>query len=113
MSSNDIQVDVSSFGSPDGGHNSGQLNQEKPAGQTSPALFGAASARLPFGTLPGELEPIRQHWEQRGRKYGLSPSASWVDETMLHREGIILSSFIKEGERVLDAGCANGYTTVQ
>jgi ubiquinone/menaquinone biosynthesis C-methylase UbiE len=63
--------------------------------------------------LPRDLEPIRQHWEQRGRKYGLSPSASWVDETMLHREGIILSKFIKDGDMVLDAGCANGYTTLQ
>ena len=63
--------------------------------------------------LPLELEPIRQHWDLRGRKYGAAPSASWVDETMLHREGEILTSYIKTGERVLDAGCANGYTTVQ
>ncbi len=63
--------------------------------------------------LPPDVEAIRQHWERRGRKYGLSPSASWVDETMLHREGLILGRYIKEGERVLDAGCANGYTTIQ
>ena len=63
--------------------------------------------------LPPDLEAIRQHWERRGRKYGLSPSASWVDETMLHREGVVLARFLKEGDRVLDAGCANGYTTLQ
>jgi ubiquinone/menaquinone biosynthesis C-methylase UbiE len=64
-------------------------------------------------TLPQDLQAIRDHWERRGRKYGLSPSASWVDETMLHREGIILSKYIRDGDRVLDAGCANGYTTLQ
>ncbi len=64
-------------------------------------------------TLPQDLETIRQHWERRGRKYGLSPSASWVDETMMHREGVILSRYLKDGDRVLDAGCANGYTTLQ
>lgn len=108
MSSNDTQVDVSSFGSPDGGRNP-TPNQEKPLAP----FAGSAPARSGNLNLPGDLEPIRQHWEQRGRKYGLSPSASWVDETMLHREGIILSRFMKEGDRVLDAGCANGYTTIQ
>lgn len=63
--------------------------------------------------LPEDLEAIRLHWERRGRKYGLSPSASWVDETMLRHEGVILSRYLKEGDRVLDAGCANGYTTIQ
>ncbi len=64
-------------------------------------------------TLPHDLEAIQQHWERRGRKYGLSPSASWVDETMLHHEGTILAKFLKNDDRVLDAGCANGYTTLQ
>jgi ubiquinone/menaquinone biosynthesis C-methylase UbiE len=63
--------------------------------------------------VPADLEPIRQHWELRGRKYGSAPSASWVDETMLHHEGEVLLRYIKPEERVLDAGCANGYTTVQ
>ncbi len=63
--------------------------------------------------VPQDLEPIQQHWERRGRKYGISPSASWVDETMLHHEGVILSRYLKADDRVLDAGCANGYTTLQ
>jgi ubiquinone/menaquinone biosynthesis C-methylase UbiE len=107
MSSNDIQVDVSLFGSPDGGVNSDQPNPE------AAPFPNLTSGRSVSNNLPVDLEPIRQHWDQRGRKYGLSPSASWVDETMLHREGVILASFIEEGERVLDAGCANGYTTLQ
>jgi ubiquinone/menaquinone biosynthesis C-methylase UbiE len=69
-------------------------------------------SKLP-SALPADLEPIHQHWERRGRKYGMSPSASWVDETMLHREGEVLNRYIREGDRVLDAGCANGYTTLQ
>jgi ubiquinone/menaquinone biosynthesis C-methylase UbiE len=72
---------------------------------------GGLSYRLPG--LPRDLEPIRQHWEQRGRKYGLSASASWVDETMLNHEGLILANYIKDDDMVLDAGCANGYTTLQ
>lgn len=71
------------------------------------------STSFELDKLPHDLEPIRQHWERRGRKYGLSPSASWVDETMLHQEGLVLAKYIKEGDRVLDAGCANGYTTLQ
>ena len=63
--------------------------------------------------VPQDLEAIQQHWERRGRKYGISPSASWVDETMLHHEGMVLSKYLKPNDRVLDAGCANGYTTLQ
>lgn len=78
----------------------------------SPSRATIASNRL-TETLPADLVAIKDHWERRGRKYGLSPSASWVDETMLHREGLILANYIKDGDRVLDAGCANGYTTIQ
>ncbi len=106
MGGKDTQTDISSFGSPDSGPNPGSLPHEK-----STAV--SATNRNSNLRLPTDLEPIRQHWEQRGRKYGLSPSASWVDETMLHREGEVLSGFLKEGDRVLDAGCANGYTTIQ
>jgi ubiquinone/menaquinone biosynthesis C-methylase UbiE len=77
----------------------------------SPEIYPPANANYP--DLPDDLEAIRLHWERRGRKYGLSPSASWVDETMLRHEGVILAHYLKEGDRVLDAGCANGYTTVQ
>ncbi len=77
----------------------------------SPEFNPASNAIHP--ALPEDLEAIRLHWERRGRKYGLSPSASWVDETMLRHEGVILAHYLKEGDRVLDAGCANGYTTVQ
>ena len=76
-------------------------------------FLGNAPPDYAVGNVPHELEPIRSHWEQRARKYGLSPSASWVDETMLHREGEILKGYFKDGDRVLDAGCANGYTTIQ
>lgn len=70
-------------------------------------------AANPLRQVPSDLEPIRQHWELRGRKYGTSASASWVDETMLHHEGEVLLHYLKKDERVLDAGCANGYTTIQ
>lgn len=85
-------------------------------GQKNTARAGAwqdQAAASGADSLPPDLEAIRQHWERRGRKYGLSPSASWVDETMLHREGTILAKYIQDGDRVLDAGCANGYTTLQ
>jgi ubiquinone/menaquinone biosynthesis C-methylase UbiE len=80
-------------------------------GRYPSADSGNASYRLT--DLPRDLEPIRHHWEQRGRKYGLSPSASWVDETMLQREGVVLARYINDDDTVLDAGCANGYTTLQ
>jgi|GEM_PF-178466 len=87
--------------------------QDEATASQSQARNYAADGSGSKYTLPRDLEPIRQHWEQRGRKYGLSPSASWVDETMLQREGIILSKYIKDGDMVLDAGCANGFTTLQ
>ena len=73
----------------------------------------SASLKLRPEAVPQDLEAIQQHWERRGRKYGISPSASWVDETMLHHEGQILAKQLKTDDRVLDAGCANGYTTIQ
>ncbi len=109
MCSNETQINFSSYGSQDGGENSANLISPI----KSSTLSNTPNTLPDYLNLPPDLEPIRQHWEQRGRKYGLSSSASWVDETMLNREGIILSSFIKEGDKVLDAGCANGYTTLQ
>jgi ubiquinone/menaquinone biosynthesis C-methylase UbiE len=76
-------------------------------------MKAAGNRNVPPSSLSPELISIWQHWEQRGRKYGMSPSASWVDETMLHREGEILSRYLRTDDMVLDAGCANGYTTIQ
>jgi ubiquinone/menaquinone biosynthesis C-methylase UbiE len=93
-----------------------EINQKTSLGQAdgNAAKMKPANHRnIPPTSLSPELLSIWQHWEQRGRRYGLSPSASWVDETMLHREGEILSRYIKTDDMVLDAGCANGYTTIQ
>src|SRR6476469_7780792 len=91
--------------------------KSNPASSNNPQsdLWRSPQIQRPTNTaeLPEDLEPIRLHWERRGRKYGLSPSASWVDETMLRHEGVILGKYLKDGDRVLDAGCANGYTSIQ
>ena len=95
--------------------NEGNFNLFQPATEVYPTTGADSSATIQRRPeeVPADLEAIQQHWERRGRKYGLSPSASWVDETMLHHEGLILAKHLKTDDRVLDAGCANGYTTIQ
>lgn len=62
---------------------------------------------------PCSLEEIRAYWQQQAKAHGQSPAASWTDEPMIELEIRNISGYLADGDRVLDAGCANGYSTVQ
>jgi ubiquinone/menaquinone biosynthesis C-methylase UbiE len=56
---------------------------------------------------------IRTHWDAQAEKYGTSHEASWGDIYAIQLEIATIGQFIKEGDVVLDVGCANGFSTLQ
>lgn len=56
---------------------------------------------------------IKNHWEKQGRDYKESHWASWGDNWMIELEIENISKYISNGDKVLDVGCANGYSTFE
>ncbi len=54
---------------------------------------------------------IKEYWEKQGAVHGASHWASWGDNWMIDLEIDTIGNHIKDGDRVLDIGCANGYAT--
>jgi ubiquinone/menaquinone biosynthesis C-methylase UbiE len=54
---------------------------------------------------------IKEYWESQGQTHGESHWASWGDNWMIDLEIDTIGKHIKDGDRVLDIGCANGYAT--
>jgi ubiquinone/menaquinone biosynthesis C-methylase UbiE len=54
---------------------------------------------------------IKDHWESSGQAHGESHWASWGDNWMIDLEIDIIGKHIKDGDHVLDIGCANGHAT--
>lgn len=59
------------------------------------------------------LEQIQEFWKQQAETHGPSPAASWSDLQVIEMEIRQILNYLSDGERVLDAGCANGYSTLQ
>ena len=57
------------------------------------------------------MDFIKAYWEQQGSAHQSSHLASWGDRYAIELEIETISRFIKEGDRVLDIGCANGFST--
>jgi SAM-dependent methyltransferase len=58
-------------------------------------------------------EEIKEFWAEQARLHGESPSASWSDHRVIELEIAAIGARLSSGERVLDAGCANGYSSAQ
>ncbi len=60
-----------------------------------------------------DAEEIRRFWAEQVRVHGESPCASWSDHRVIELEIAAIGSRLRPGERVLDAGCANGYSSAR
>lgn len=56
---------------------------------------------------------ILQYWSSQADKFGTSHSASWGDNYAIDLEIHTIGQHIKEGDKVLDVGCANGYSAIR
>jgi ubiquinone/menaquinone biosynthesis C-methylase UbiE len=56
---------------------------------------------------------VYDYWTKQAYDHGQSPSASWSDHPVIEMEIAEIAKHLKDGDRVLDVGCANGYSSVQ
>ena len=59
------------------------------------------------------LEEIKEFWRGQAVQHGHSPTVSWSDHRVIEMEIRALVRRLADGDRVLDVGCANGYSTIQ
>jgi ubiquinone/menaquinone biosynthesis C-methylase UbiE len=57
-------------------------------------------------------EQIKDFWSQQAIEHGESPSASWSDHRVIDMEIAQITKYLKDGDEVLDVGCANGFSTI-
>ena len=58
-------------------------------------------------------EEIRRFWTEQAKKHGTHPAASWSDVLMIDKEITEIVARFQDGDRILDVGCANGYSTLK
>jgi SAM-dependent methyltransferase len=56
---------------------------------------------------------IHEYWTRQARTHGSSHAASWTDRGAIDLEVREIVRRLANGDRVLDIGCGNGYSTVQ
>src|SRR5215472_5507285 len=59
------------------------------------------------------IDQIREYWTSQAQQHGESPAASWSDHSVILMEIGKILEYLEDGDRVLDIGCANGYSTAQ
>jgi ubiquinone/menaquinone biosynthesis C-methylase UbiE len=55
---------------------------------------------------------ILAYWSSQADKFGVTHTASWGDNFAIDLEIKTIGEYIKEGDKVLDVGCANGYSAL-
>ena len=60
-----------------------------------------------------DLRKIKKFWDEQAAKFESSAKASMPDELLHDLEIEQVIARIQEGSKVLDVGCANGYTTLR
>mgnify|MGYP001601784998 CR=1 FL=1 len=60
-----------------------------------------------------DMDKIRKYWTEQAIEHGDSSSASWSDHRAIDMEIHEIISYIDDGDKVIDIGCANGYSTIQ
>ena len=56
---------------------------------------------------------VYEFWSRQAHEHGQSPSASWSDYRVIEMEIAEISRHLSDDDRVLDIGCANGYSSLQ
>jgi ubiquinone/menaquinone biosynthesis C-methylase UbiE len=56
---------------------------------------------------------IYDFWTKQAHEHGKSPDASWSDYRVIEMEIREILQHLRDGDQVLDVGCANGYSSVQ
>jgi ubiquinone/menaquinone biosynthesis C-methylase UbiE len=56
---------------------------------------------------------VYEYWRTQAREHGQSPSASWSDHSVIEMEIGEIGKRLTDGDKVLDVGCANGYSSLQ
>ena len=56
---------------------------------------------------------VKTFWGTRAEQHGTKSSASMPDVFLTEMEIDVLSGHLEDGDRVLDVGCANGFTTLR
>lgn len=60
-----------------------------------------------------KAEAIRDFWTERARQYKTDARATLADDTVRALEIRAITKYLHNGATVLDAGCGNGYSTIQ
>lgn len=56
---------------------------------------------------------VYDYWSRQAEEHHQSPSASWSDHRVIEMEIEEITKHLADGDRVLDVGCANGYSSVR
>ena len=56
---------------------------------------------------------VFEYWRRQAREHASSSSASWSDHRVIEMEITEITKHLADGDRVLDVGCANGYSSVR
>jgi ubiquinone/menaquinone biosynthesis C-methylase UbiE len=56
---------------------------------------------------------VYEYWTEQARQHGQSPSASWSDHPVIELEVGEIAKHLADGDKVLDLGCGNGYSSIQ
>ncbi len=59
------------------------------------------------------VDYIKKVWDENAKKFKTSYEASWGDKFAINLEIDNISKNIKNEDKVLDVGCANGYSTIK
>jgi len=56
---------------------------------------------------------IKDFWDDSAEKFKCDSRVSWGDNFLLNLEYNIISKYLKNNMKILDAGCANGFATIE
>ncbi len=56
-------------------------------------------------------QKIYQFWQEQAKSYKITSDASWGD-LLMQKEIEVIDTYLKDGDKVLDVGCANGYSSI-